>query len=155
MLGLSKQADRGTVRSARFTIPALAYRRIRALPVEIISCHEWAELMHPPHARARVIECAPTYDVRGVDAIIEAGKAQNGPFAEIRQEQRLIAETDDTVVSEWTWSVPHPDGGDRWFILHGLSYFVFQDGRVAKIRQYFDVAGFLAVFSPPTAAPRE
>jgi len=111
---------------------------------------EWDRLrdLYSPDVEA----WSPFYDVKGVDAFIDVGRAQNGPYAEIRQGQRLIAEMDNTVVTEWTWSVPHPGDDDRWFTLQGLSYFVFEDGRVTKTRQYFDLAGFLAVFSPPAAA---
>src|SRR5262245_14044908 len=56
---------------------------------------------------------SPGYDVRGRDAWLQAIKAQNGPF-EVRQELWLIAETENTVVIEWTWSIPHPDGSGRW-----------------------------------------
>jgi hypothetical protein len=91
------------------------------------------------------------YDVKGRDAWLEAVKAQNGPF-EVRQELSLIAETENTVVAEWTWSIPHTDGSGRWVTLPGLSYFVFDEGRIAKLRQYCDLAAFLAEFQEDAPA---
>jgi ketosteroid isomerase-like protein len=51
----------------------------------------------------------------------------------------------DTVVAEWVWSIPNPASGDRARNF-GLSYYGFEDGRIIKVRQYFDTASFLSQF---------
>jgi ketosteroid isomerase-like protein len=93
---------------------------------------------------------SPSYDLRGRDAFVEAIKAQNGLFADIRQDIKLVAETEDTVVGEWVWSIPHPSDVERRAELPGLSYYVFQGGKVVKLRQYWDVASFMAQFESET-----
>ena len=95
---------------------------------------------------------SPVYELTGGDAFVDMLRAQNGPFDDIRQETELVAESGNTVVSEWTWTVPHPEGGDRSVTLRGLSYFVFDGDRIAKLHQYFDMAGFVAEFTPEAAA---
>ena len=89
----------------------------------------------------------PTYDVRGRDAFVDAIRSQNAPY-EIRVENRPIAETNDTLVFEWTWSTPHPDDRERWVALRGLSYFVFEGTRISRLHRYWDMPGFLAGFEP-------
>ena len=87
---------------------------------------------------------APTYEVKGRSALVETIKQQNGADG-IELDMVLIAETESTVVAEWTWSLPHPSGTGRAFN-HGLSYYGFRDGKIAKVRQYFDTAAFLRQF---------
>ncbi len=78
--------------------------------------------------------------------MVEVIQAQNGPFDDIRQEVTLVAETQDTVVTEWTWSIPHPSGIGR-IHLRGLSYVIFNgDGRMQTLRQYWDNAGIMQQF---------
>ncbi len=87
---------------------------------------------------------APTYEVKGRSALVETIKQQNGSDG-IELEMVLIAETESTVVAEWTWSLPQPSGTGR-ASNYGLSYYVFRDGQIAKVRQYFDTASFLQQF---------
>jgi ketosteroid isomerase-like protein len=84
----------------------------------------------------------PSYEAVGREAVMEAAKAQNGPLEDIRTESTLVAETEDTVVVEWTWSVPHPTGVGR-ISLRGLTYVVFDHDRIRKTRQYFDPTEFM------------
>jgi ketosteroid isomerase-like protein len=89
-----------------------------------------------------VTSWTPTYEVVGRDALMGEAKAQNGPLEDIRTESTLVAETEDTVVAEWTWSIPHPSGVGR-ASLRGLSYLVFEGDRIRKTRQYWDPTEFM------------
>jgi ketosteroid isomerase-like protein len=93
---------------------------------------------------------SPGYDVAGRSEMVEVIQAQNGPFEDIQQEVTLVAETEDTVVTEWVWSVPHPSNVGR-VSLRGLSYFVFdRDDRMKTLRQYWDNAGLMQQFEAAT-----
>ena len=82
---------------------------------------------------------------------------QNGPISQIETLQRLVAETDDTVLTEWAWAGTHPgtietDGfalpatGKR-ISMQGLSMLEFSDGKVASFRQSWDNAAVMAQFA--------
>ena len=93
---------------------------------------------------------APTYEVAGRAALLEEGKKQNAPLGDdIRQEAVLVAETDDTVVLEYTWSMPHPSGIGR-ATLKGLMYSVFRDDLIVKVVQYWDSVAFMAQLEADT-----
>ena len=79
--------------------------------------------------------CSPNYDVSSRDAFIETIKAQNAG-GEVQIHNTLVAETDTTVVLEWNWSISIPDAEDPMRV-HGLSYFVVDDNKITKIRQYW------------------
>lgn len=83
---------------------------------------------------------APTYDVRGRSALVETIRRQN-ELDGIELDMVLIAETESTVIAEWIWSLPHPSGPGR-ACNYGLSYYVFRDEKIVKVRQYFDTASF-------------
>ena len=87
---------------------------------------------------------APTYHVQGRDELVATIQQQN-TIDGIQLDMTLIAETDDTVVAEWVWSIPNPASGDRARNF-GLSYYGFEDGQIIKVRQYFDTASFLSQF---------
>jgi ketosteroid isomerase-like protein len=90
----------------------------------------------------------PTYEVTGRDALVDQGRAQNDGLDDIRQEGTLVAETGDTVVIEWTWSMPHPSGVGR-ATLRGMSYTVFDGDQITKVHQYWDNLGFMAQLEAP------
>ena len=85
---------------------------------------------------------APTYEVTGRAAFIEVGKAQNDQLQDIRYEATLVVETEDTVVVEWIWSIPHPSGTGR-ASLKGLSYNIFDGDRMKTVHQYWDSTSFM------------
>ncbi len=87
---------------------------------------------------------APTYDLQGRDELVAAIQQQNGVDG-VQLDMTLIAETDETVVAEWVWSIPNSVTGDRARNF-GLSYYGFEDGQIIKVRQYFDTASFLRQF---------
>ena len=78
----------------------------------------------------------------GVDSWPELLANQSDPFSDIETRQSLIAETDDTVVSEWTSVASHMgriegDGFElsatgKRISMKGLSVFEFSDGKVAE-----------------------
>ena len=106
---------------------------------------DWDE--YAMYYSADVIAWSPSYDLHDRQALVDSIKAQNGPFDDVRQEMTLIAETDSTVVVEWEWSIPHPNDVERRAALPGLSYFTFEAGRIVKLRQYWDMAGFMSQFT--------
>ena len=100
------------------------------------------------HYTEDVVAWSPTYDLVGRAAMVEVLQAQNGGL-DVRQELYLIAETDDTVVVEWSWSIPHPSGVGR-VSSGGLSYFVLEDDRIARLRQYWDNLAIMGQLETPT-----
>jgi hypothetical protein len=50
----------------------------------------------------------------------------NDPFTEIETVPHLVAETDDAVVTEWSWAATHTETGKR-LSMKGLSVFEFSD----------------------------
>ncbi|MEQ8842757.1 MAG: nuclear transport factor 2 family protein [Acidimicrobiales bacterium] len=86
---------------------------------------------------------APTYTVHGRGELLRTIRQQNDPVDGIRLDMKLVVEAESTVVAEWVWSIPHPSGEGR-ASNHGLSYYVFDDGVIRTVRQYFDTASFLA-----------
>jgi steroid delta-isomerase-like uncharacterized protein len=85
---------------------------------------------------------APSYEITGRDALVEAVKAQNEPLEDIGYESTLVTETEDTVVVEWIWSIPHPSGVGRARV-QGLSCFIFDGDRIQTLRQYWDGDTFM------------
>ena len=89
---------------------------------------------------------SPSYDFEGIESWLVLIAEQNDPFSEIETVQHLVAETDDAVVSEWTWAATHAETGKR-LSMKGLSVFEFSAGKVASFRQYFDMAAVMAQFA--------
>lgn len=68
-----------------------------------------------------------------------------------------MVETDDVVVTEWTWAGTHTgsiqaEGFDlpatgRRISMKGMAVFEFADSQVAGFRQYWDNAAVLAQFA--------
>jgi ketosteroid isomerase-like protein len=102
------------------------------------------------HYAEDVVAWSPTYDLVGRAAMVEVLQAQNGGV-DVRQELSLVAETDDTVVFQWSWSIPHPSGVGR-VSLEGLSYFTFEGDRIARLRQYWDNLGIMGQLEAATGA---
>jgi ketosteroid isomerase-like protein len=89
---------------------------------------------------------SPSYDFEGIESWLALIAEQNDPFSDIETLNHLVAETDDAVVSEWTWAATHTETGKR-LSMKGLSVFEFSDGKVASFRQYFDMAAVMAQFA--------
>jgi steroid delta-isomerase-like uncharacterized protein len=117
--------------------------------------HRYDELR--PHYLADVRGWSPSYDFEGIESWLDLLAKQNDPFSEIETSLHLVAETDDTVVTEWTWAGTHtgtieadgfelPATGKR-ISMKGLSVFEFTDGKVASFRQYWDNAAVMAQFA--------
>lgn len=87
---------------------------------------------------------APTYNVQDREQLVATIQQQNVVDG-VELDMTLIAETGDTVVAEWVWSIPNPVTGERARNF-GLSYYGFEDGQIIKVRQYFDTASFLRQF---------
>jgi steroid delta-isomerase-like uncharacterized protein len=107
--------------------------------------------------RSDVRGWSPSYDFEGIDSWLALLAKQNDPFSEIETRQSLVAETEETVVTEWTWAATHtgtiegdgfelPATGKR-ISMKGLSVFEFSDGKIASFRQYWDNADVMAQFS--------
>ena len=99
---------------------------------------------------------SPTYDFEGVETWLTLLAAQNDPFSDIETVQQMVVETDDLVVSEWTWVGTHsasihgegfelPATGKR-ISMKGMAVFEFIDGQIAVFRQYWDNAAVGAQF---------
>lgn len=106
--------------------------------------------------RSDVRGWSPTYDFEGVETWLTLLAAQNDPFSDIETVQQMVVETDDLVVSEWTWVGTHsasihgegfelPATGKR-ISMKGMAVFEFIDGQIAVFRQYWDNAAVGAQF---------
>lgn len=84
---------------------------------------------------------SPMYDLKGRDAFVATIRTQNAPFTDIETAVTLVCETNDVVVTESTWSIPHPSGVGR-AVLPAMSAHWLRDGLICEIRQYWDNAGF-------------
>jgi steroid delta-isomerase-like uncharacterized protein len=117
--------------------------------------HRYDEVRH--FYRPDVRGWSPSYEFEGVDAWVDLLRAQNDPFSDIVTEQQLVAETDTSVVTEWTWTATHTGAIDaggfelpatgKCVTLRGMAVFEFADDKVAGFRQYWDSAGFAAQFA--------
>jgi len=110
--------------------------------------HRYEEMR--PYFLDTVQGISPDYNLRGVDAYIEALHAQNDPVSDIQITMTLVVETDKLVVTEWTWSgtvsgsgFEFPATGKR-ISMTGITVSEFVDGKIALFRQYWDNAGVLA-----------
>ena len=80
---------------------------------------------------------SPNYDVSNRNEFVETIRAQNAA-GEVEIHNTLVAETDTTVVVEWDWAISIPEATDP-IRVRGLSYFVVDDEKITKIRQYWHV----------------
>lgn len=100
---------------------------------------------------------SPSYDFEGIESWLALLAKQNDPFSDCETLLNLVVETDDAVVTEWTWAGTHtgvieadgfelPATGKR-ISMKGLSVFEFSDGQIASFRQYWDNAAVMAQFA--------
>lgn len=73
--------------------------------------HQYEE--HRKFYSADVRGWSPSYDFEGIESWLVLLAEQNDPYSEIDTVQHLVAETDDAVVSEWTWAATHTETGKR------------------------------------------
>jgi steroid delta-isomerase-like uncharacterized protein len=87
--------------------------------------------------------------VRGTEAIKQILRAAYGWAPDFRVTMKSLALGDGSAATEWvsegiqTGPVGDLPASGNSFLLRGASILTFRDGRIAKVTDYYDMAGFL------------